>query len=131
MCHDDQFVFHKRRIVKRTLMYRPFDQAESDLSFPQRLFNITAVPVQQRDFYLRKLLNKRGENRRQYILGYRRTCPQPQFPCKIICQQVHLEIHLPVCSQQLFCMRQQQFACMRQSDTTSHTVKQRRFILYL
>ena len=131
MRHDDQFVSHKRGIVKRALVRRSFDQAEGDLSLPQGLFDIAAVPVQQRDFYLRELLDKRGEDRRQHILGNRRTCPQPQFPGKIIRQQVHLEIHLPVCSQQLFRMRQQQFTRMGQSDMASHPIEQRCFILHL
>ena len=59
------------------------------------------------------------------VLAPRRRSPD------IIGQQIHLEVQLPVSSQQRIGMRQQQFAGPGQHNTATGTVEQRRLILHL
>ena len=117
--------------MKRTLPGIPLHQSQSDLTFTQGFFNIMTISVQQGSPDIGKFPDKGRQDGRQYILGNRRTGPQAQVATDIIGQQIHLEVQLPVSSQQRIGMRQQQFAGPGQHNTATGTVEQRRLILHL
>ena len=82
--HRHQLVFQKSGIFDIRQTKHAFNKSQVNAMFLQSSLYLSGIAVQQRQINMRKLTDKTGEQRRQYILGNSSTGPQLQTASVLI-----------------------------------------------